>query len=1406
MKLRHAALTTAVLGVIALFGPQASAWDTKEVHSEEGRWLSIYLCSSGSSSETCNGNEHERLANRALNNLISGNNPYTIGSPSNLVAIDLNASYLRFDHFGEPDSSRTQRYQRQPSEWSGPLEERTIPNPPHFSGVADFTYSIYDWINKNDFCPPIASGELRHCHNYAVWMGAGFNSSHFGSQASESYQQLHQTAVNLARHARSLRESVTGAGAATREAHFDAVREAEYMALAYEAAAQHFLQDRWSSGHMWERWNAPDYARNPYNNDIGAAAVIGAVSGILHGSEAVLGQPALLSSPRPTIGLFGRDGVQPAMWTRLTGGDIETAVGDYRLNDMFRGRVGAQYGMYANTDWPLNVMNQRVLMMDCLAGGFREVITSFGQDSESGGYGIEGIQLTSAGSQGVPGHCFDAWATNRSMAWAWGPLNISDTATGTILPLVVRMLLPGKANIDPSEVDTNAVATGAQLIADYYGVDVALTVERASLARISSNILWYGAFYGDGTEMARGGMGSLGEARPGNAYPGAPDYLEPANLSSLPEEDPRGRDRNTIFGFFNRAHAGEFCQGTERRLENLRVAIRSADTAEERDRARGVCQLLAQRIFAETRTDYRGEMRSYQVAASTAAGATSVPEAEPLCAVQPTGAVTSGPQDDSFPYYLHQGYVPFNPISNRTNQESWADTFTDWGYSQASVANWCDRTPVIDVVADDEDRARRDVVDIIQEADQRIELYGINFGAGRGRVLIGQNWDSAVEVTDIVRWYDDRITLRLGEQFDDITFNEEDEAYVFIEKESSDEGPLPGYRSVGRFVLLNEVPRPTITSMRVSRGNEVFYEYEAPEETEEEIGPFDRPLGEPAPEPAPFRPITPGMVTVEIEFDMNIDRDEAETRIALGDAVIDGEFTGRRRWRGGIDLSELDYYSGFRGVQPVSVYVKAEEGEWIDGEPSQSGSQPDVSNRVVVDEIPIIVERVQVRGRGRVIYDASWAGGPDLDEEPSLLTTVLGDPERMLDVGTARVAPAQGQGRIRIELSTEVENAPVVQVGGATAEMRGDGTRWQGTFDFAQALTAEENGETVIRITAQDAGSRGLDADPRSVAQLIPPDAVRGSNYWARYEANRGDAATSSTGGADTWHRIGEPPAVSMVIVLDASGSMNEYGRLENARNGIRQTLDNLPEDTVVELAGVVFYDCGNIQVIPFTRNVASVRDRLLSVSAYGFTSLAGGYASTRNLFASSANPGAQDWRYLVFTDGVETCEGDVAGAAQNLEQLLRDHRGLERGNEPEEPEEEVARERLPEVECHPSSWRRYSVSVNEHASGFDDVILHNHWFIERALPDGRCFARLETKDYYVHYGTAGSAADGSWGINSRASNETSDFGSSSNGVDDLNRVRQAANTLRNGTTDLATARQQIDAAVRAALQDLEDS
>ncbi|MBL6929698.1 MAG: hypothetical protein ISR44_11045, partial [Rhodospirillales bacterium] len=262
-------LPALVLALPLIFGPTPlNAWDTGL--NEKAPWKGIYKHGGraprdgpGLSQFTTgkNRNEHTEMANATLHKMGAAT-AFAMESMEPLSITDLNASLLRRDL--KASGSRIGLEDRGTFEDNPAtaLEERSFPAPPHFAGIPDFSYTIYDWVSKNVLCPPLPVGApyRRRCHSYAHWHGAALNASHFGTQAGDMYVHIHRVALNLAGRARDMRQRLERSDApGDLTAHRDFVREAELMALAYEGYAQHFLQDRWSMGHMWERWNAGGY-------------------------------------------------------------------------------------------------------------------------------------------------------------------------------------------------------------------------------------------------------------------------------------------------------------------------------------------------------------------------------------------------------------------------------------------------------------------------------------------------------------------------------------------------------------------------------------------------------------------------------------------------------------------------------------------------------------------------------------------------------------------------------------------------------------------------------------------------------------------------------------------------------------------------------------------------------------------------------------------------------------------------------------------------------------------------------------------------------------------------------------------------------------------------------------------
>ena len=129
-----------------------------------------------------------------------------------------------------------------------------------------------------------------------------------------------------------------------------------------------------------------------------------------------------------------------------------------------------------------------------------------------------------------------------------------------------------------------------------------------------------------------------------------------------------------------------------------------------------------------------------------------------------------------------------------------------------------------------------------------------------------------------------------------------------------------------------------------------------------------------------------------------------------------------------------------------------------------------------------------------------------------------------------------------------------------------------------------------------------------------------------------------------------KPPDRSIVIVLDASGSMGELigstRKIDQAKATAVSTLSALGPDT--EVALIVYFDCTDVRLVPFTtdknRLIAMVQ-RVQPRSSTPFrwaTAYANWYAQN---FASSNNRSV-----IVLSDGLETCGGRGPAAVQWLQ------------------------------------------------------------------------------------------------------------------------------------------------------------
>jgi hypothetical protein len=645
-------------------------WDTSE--EEANPWTASYLVNVPT-------NEHSSISDTCLQEMGADRIAIIAGAQELLQVVDLNASFFRRglrSAEGRGDDASTT------------LEERDLPSPALLSGMPDYSWTIYDWINKNSLCPAVPEdartvpdiGDI--CHKFKGWLGS-LNSIHFGTQAELTYAHMHQLAVNLAARAQGLRSALAADPNAAVE-FADFVREAEYEALAYEGYAQHFLQDRWSSGHMWERWNAGDYALLPDTDPL-RNLLIGSMAGIVHGAQSVLlNIPDPLCSPEV-------DGstVTPIVWSSDELG-LQPGVGDYRWPEI----IGTGEGMFAGGNY--QVLAQYRQLIDCGQRGWAEVIRGLGSNGDES-FGELGVSLdeSAPAASALAPECKDAWATNEAMNIGWG---IADFGT------VARIALGGAS----------------------VGLSRANAVE---LGRIQYNLWMADWLRPAGTDIARGGLGSFGGAATGNNFAAVPAYMEPQDLDTLPDEPTEtGRDKRSIFGFFNRAHADHWCDPQT----FARVVGPTRGSPEPADRL--VCAYLAERL-------YRGVDPVYTRRTEARRGTSALPVCHLL------GVAEAGDIEDDLPYYVHPGYLDVPGITAKRGPATGDPEYLK------TIIRWCDKTPVMDVDPEDFVGTAKEDGEVA-----RLTIEGLHFGGAAGSVEVTLDAVGAV-IGDIESWANDEVTV-----------------------------------------------------------------------------------------------------------------------------------------------------------------------------------------------------------------------------------------------------------------------------------------------------------------------------------------------------------------------------------------------------------------------------------------------------------------------------------------------------------------------------------------------------------------------------------------------------------------------------------------------------------------------
>jgi hypothetical protein len=815
-----------------------------------------------------------------------------------------------------------------------------------------------------------------------------------------------------------------------------------------------------------------------------------------------------------------------------------------------------------------------------------------------------------------------------------------------------------------------------------------------------------------------------------------------------------------VFGFFNKANADHFCKGLAERLKDLRG---SKDPVK-----RDACIYLAERAWSGTDPSYDGidqEKRS---------GPNGGPSHAICQMFEGDAKIDQTSYDEDTPQWLHPGYT-----SIRTARQSQTSLYvmTPNRMAPASIANWCDKIPVLDLLSDP-DLKHDDVVAEQKDPQDEITVTGLQLGEVPGRLRLMRNDNSEVADPEIVSWSDKEIRFKLAPNFD----AGEDDIRLAVTRGDN-------VRSVGRFILRLSPKRPKIESVTLARSDKRYY----------------RDDGDPT-FPSTYRLLDGGAYDVEINFETPMAKDGIHGKreeIRLGTFEVGGTWTSDYRWQGKVTLPQdnSSYYHA-RGIAALSIQAATREGGWIDTDPDTPGRQADESRRLVIDELPVFVTSLQASSANGIFYRGLWTEEPNLKDSENLLDGWWRGPQRQLHLTDAGKVPPNGAGRIELKLSAAVPQAPRMTVGGVIVPLTGKDDSWSGTFELSNIKPPSDKDLVPVVITLSDAFERNADSDPRTPSIVHLPEKGTAGNWWKGYESVPGTESSDGRGGDDHWHKFGLPPESSLVIVLDASGSMKDDNKIGNAQQGIVAALGQLPD--TVEVGTVIFTDCGALGSTPFTRNLNTVKASIMAAKPSGSTPFAAALARARIMLETEAHPLSRKLNYLPFSDGEETCGGDVGSEMGRLQAALAAHerRQLPTLGDPDDlkpPPSEDPEDNLPKIACQPATRTAYEVDVRDGMLHLDDIALIETTFREQEDASGNCLLTLSTRRFGVYYGSV-TGGKSLWRINSRPGKTSQQTVNASNGADAVEAFRDRAAARLDGLGTMAGARAEIAAAVQRSL------
>jgi hypothetical protein len=430
--------------------------------------------------------------------------------------------------------------------------------------LPDMAYTLWDWASGSELCPPDpANPDPQDCHNYETHIG-WLNSNHMLPQSRRWYEHLHALALARAAACKQAHDAIP----AEHRPRFERwLRACEQTALLIEGVGHHYLQDSWSSGHMWERWGGTEVADFGGNRTLGFA--VGAFVGTIHGAGAMLGEgfDDPICAPHPDGIYMDPTPEIPGVGTIVGQSLPRPGVGDVYLNDF----------LLTNADY---APQQRALF-GCAVSGLRAV---YGATAQVHG-GMQSVSGDFDANRSVlDDSCWGQRATNRALAVGCGlhqgtfpnqqrllgvvtPEDVADVLSlalsGGILDLA-QMFVPALAPLEGL----------GPVVEEQFRLSAAQACTLAAARALEEP---------DGTDVASGGFPPLAGIQPNGFYArggaAAPQelpaaYADPFLPWNLDEPDPVLRQRKTALHLtFADAHVAERCAVlTEVQLLGYQVA------------------------------------------------------------------------------------------------------------------------------------------------------------------------------------------------------------------------------------------------------------------------------------------------------------------------------------------------------------------------------------------------------------------------------------------------------------------------------------------------------------------------------------------------------------------------------------------------------------------------------------------------------------------------------------------------------------------------------------------------------------------------------------------------------------------------------------------------------------------